>query len=146
MKEIYQLTISEKQARVIMDALELFTRIGIGQLQEVLRHPQYQNKIFDDEKVYRESVVLLDQIKKILTGHGPNSSYGIACTEVHDDSNIAYDLLQVIRHRLAWDRNPKGGIEVYFNRPIQYSKEELAEILMISKNDNPNIFGVDLTV
>ena len=146
-EERYELSISEKQARVMVDALDLFSRIGIGQLREVLRHPQYERVILRDNESYKYCERLLDQIKKLLTGFGPSASYGIACPEVHDDSNIAYDLLQVIRHRLAWDRNPKGGIEVYFDRPIQLSKEELAEILtFIPEHDNLNIIGVDLTV
>jgi len=146
-EERYEISVSEKQARVMMDALNLFSRIGIGQLREVLRHPQYENKLIHDNETYRYSQRLLDQVKERLTGFETHASYGISSPEVHDDSNIAYDLLQVIRHRLSWDRNPDGGIEVYYDTPIQYSKEELAEILtFIPKHDNLNIFGVDLTV
>jgi len=143
----YELSISEKQARVILASLDLFSRIGIGQLREVLRHPQYQLKMIDDNETYTYCQRLLDQVKKLLTGHGPHSSYGVCHPEVHEDSNIAYDLLQVIRHRLSWDRIPDGGPEINFDPPIQFSEEELAEILTTRfYKRNPTLLGVDLNV
>ena len=38
---------------------------------------------------------------------------------------IAWDIQQVIRHRIAWDRNPKGNITVDFDSPLKTSDEQL---------------------
>ena len=125
----YQLTISEKQARVIISALDFFSRIGIGQLEEILRHPQYANIIFNNNATYKVCKELLDEPKRLLTNFPPNASYGIGNPEVHSDCTISYDLMQVIRHRLAWDNNPEGGIQVSFGKPMRFSnEEELAKI------------------
>jgi len=51
--------------------------------------------------------------------------------KIHDVFRIAWDLQQVIRHRLAWDRNPKGGIQVSFDDPLKSSREPLASIKRI---------------
>lgn len=133
-KTKYQLTISEKQTRVIMYALDLFSRIGIGQLEEILRHPQYANVIFNNNATYKVCKELLDEIKRYLTNFPPHASYGIGHPEVHGDCTISYDLVQVIRHRLAWDNNPEGGIQVDFGKPMRFSnEEELAKIKQINK-------------
>lgn len=125
----YQLTISEKQAKVIISALDLFSRIGIGQFERILDHPQYMNKIFDDNTSYKICQEHLKRIKKLLTGYPPHASYGIGHPKVHGDCTISYDLMQVIRHRLAWDNNPEGGIQVDFSKPMRFSnEEELAKI------------------
>lgn len=125
----YQLFISKKQARVITSALDLFSRIGIGQLEEVLRHPQYANVIFNDHISYKICKEHLNRIKELLTEFGPNASYGIGHPKVHGDCTISYDLMQVIRHRLAWDNNPEGGVQVDFGEPMRFSnEEELAKI------------------
>jgi len=132
----YQLFISEKQARVITSTLDLFSRIGIGQFERILDHPQYMNKIFDDNTSYKSCKELLERIKKLLTGYPPHASHGIGHPEVHGDCTISYDLMQVIRHRLAWDNNPEGGIQVDFGKPMRFSnEEELAEIKTILVNE-----------
>ena len=42
---------------------------------------------------------------------------------------MAYDLHQVVRHRLSWDENPDGKPwNVFFNNPRQVSDQPLAQI------------------
>lgn len=41
---------------------------------------------------------------------------------------------QVIRHRLAWDRNPKGGLQVFYDEPMSVSGKELACIQQVDEN------------
>ena len=45
---------------------------------------------------------------------------------INDSFRVAWDLQQVIRYRLAWDRNPEGGIQVIFDEPLKSSQEPLA--------------------
>jgi len=132
-KTKYQLTISEKQARVIITALDLFLRIGLGQFEKILDHPQYLHKIINDNVSFKESEKLLYRIKSILTGYPPYASHGIGSLKVHEDCTISYDIAQVIRHRLAWDKKPEGGLTTDFGTPVQFSNEELAKIKTIQK-------------
>jgi len=124
----YQLTISEKQANVITMALELFTRIGLGQLERILDHPQYSRKIINDNISYEETKELLYKVKSVLTGYDRYASYGIGNENVHESCIVSYDITQVIRHRLIWDKKPEGGITTDFEEPTQFSNEELAKI------------------
>ena len=45
--------------------------------------------------------------------------------------NIAWDILLVLRHRLAWDANPEGGNTVDFGTPLSMSGVPLPTIIEI---------------
>uniref|UniRef100_A0A6M3ISR5 Uncharacterized protein n=1 Tax=viral metagenome TaxID=1070528 RepID=A0A6M3ISR5_9ZZZZ len=123
----YKLEITEKQAKIITQSLNLFSRIGMGQLEEIINHPQW---IFTVDNQYDRDIIKnsINTLKKHLCNLDSYSSFGIYQEEVDDINRVAWDLQQVIRHKLAWDRNPKGGITVDFGVPMKSSKEDLAKI------------------
>jgi hypothetical protein len=125
----YQLFLTEKQAQVLVNALDLYSRIGMGQLSEVayvlrlnaLGNPNGQaDALAKVEKLTREAA-------SYWMG-GSGSYYGIFSDKINDSFRVAWDLQQVIRYRLAWDRNPEGGIQVNFDKPLKSSQESLAYI------------------
>lgn len=131
--EMYNLKINKKQAEVISKALDLYSRIGSGQTSEMLWHPSVAGKMWAkndnlNENQMNQKLVrqLLDDIKRIIWGYRPNEHGGITTAEETD--KIAYDLHQIIRHKIAWDNEPDGGLTVNFHKPMQYSKEELAKM------------------
>lgn len=130
-KRNYKLEISEKQASIIQRALELFSRVHIGQLQYVLE--QFRQHWIKPKKDcdFEECEKLMSLLKMHLTGFKMNESYGIHSLEVDDDARIAWDLQQVIRHRVSWDRedNPKNRnwktmMGVNFDEPMKSSSSE----------------------
>jgi len=133
----YQISGTEEHIDVIMRALDIFSRVGTAQFEEVLKHPQWDDKRFTGRSDYifdyNACKELLCVIKKNLTGLSANASYGIGALEVDERSKIAYDLLQVIRHRLAWDKHPKGGMQVDFNKPLQIADHKFAEIKKVGE-------------
>ena len=120
----YKLEIDTDQAKIIDLALDLYTRIGQGMFEEILWHPRYAFKTNTDN--LPEARIILDRLKKLLTGNDPNVYDGMG--QLTDEDHIAYDLHQVIRYRLAWDENPKGDITVDFGKPLKYSNYELAKM------------------
>ncbi len=129
----YALHLTEKQARVIINALDLYSRIGMGQLKEVayvLRHNPIPASASEAEN--RSSILIdikdeLDVLSKLwMNGSGYHS---INSSKISDVFRIAWDIQQVIRHRLAWDRNPKGEITVDFDTPLVTSDEVLPKIV-----------------
>jgi hypothetical protein len=123
----YVLHLTEKQAQVIVNALDLYSRIGMGQLKEVAHilrlNPNSSDNTSDIlNDIYNE---LIDLSKLWIGGSG---YYGIFSDKISDVFRTAWDIQQVIRHRLAWDRNPEGGIFVNFDKPINTSKEEFPKI------------------
>ena len=115
-KTTYTLTVTAKQAAVISQACELLARLGLGQWPEFIRRMPGD--------AFRHSVELEDELRPILAAwfarhpigkdkvviNGWRSSLGIGSQHVSSEAHVAFDLHQVIRHRLAWDQTVADGI------------------------------------
>ena len=118
------LKLTEKQAEVVVAALDLYSRILIGQTEEVERVYRWLPGDRLSLKKLQTAKHLLDDVKHVLWGFLPGSSYGIHHPDVHDDARKAFDLQQVIRNTIARTKNPKGGSQVIYDTPTQTSTEE----------------------
>ena len=120
---MYNLKLNEAQMRVIEKALDFYSRILCGQIEEVDRVLMY-----DARQVSHRSCLYwhLEDFKKAAFPElGVHTSYAIGSPETPEGAKIAYDIQQVVRHVLAWDIHPEGGILVSFQEPEQLSKEPL---------------------
>ena len=117
----YRLTMTEGQAQVLQKALEIYSRLFIGQIKAAVEQIHFNN---NREIDYQRVRKLSDQLKFELTGMQSNASYGIYCNEVDDSARVAWDLQQLLRYQMAWDNNPKGGNTVNFDKPMKSSKKE----------------------
>lgn len=127
----YRLTINAEQADIISRALDFYSRVGGGQVEEIgaVALLQPYNSALDYTAVENS----VNTLKRVLFGLSPNApNCGIGNSR--PQFQTAYDLHQVIRNRLAWDRQPEGGIEVWFDSPMKWGPEPLAEI----KEEPPN--------
>lgn len=135
--------LSEIQARTMVDALDLFSRIQIGQLEEILNmarmgsipHRDDQDVSARIEEI-EEAEPLLHEVKRLLTGHSPNASFGIFGEKTPESARVAYEIQRAIRHRLAWDRQPEGGMGVDFDDPD--SLRSTGQPLAVLKRTQPN--------
>ena len=75
---------------------------------------------------------ILGDLQSAMTKMGsPTAYFGISSPEIPDDARIAFELMQVIRHRIAWDKVPQGDILVDFDRPLPFSKQPMAEMSQV---------------
>ena len=94
----YQLTITRAQAEVLRDACELLARCRLGQIADACQ------QVLDE---HGQAVVPYDLAQdceaaiKAEVGLAPNQSWGVG---KHPAADLPWDLYQVLRHRLAWDR------------------------------------------
>lgn len=118
-KRRYVLELSERQAQVLSQAAELYARLGMGQFDKLDRFFWKPQKSLDQARTY------LDALRMIKNG-SVNAHPSLRSAEVDDDYRVLYDLHQVIRHRLAWDREPQpqGLRGVSYDDPYQMSKDE----------------------
>lgn len=126
----YVLEFSERQAELLSHAAELYARMGLGQFNVLDRF------FWEPINAIQEAHKHLDALRLIKNG-SLNSDPGISSDSIDDDYRVLYDLHQVIRHRLAWDRDPepKGLKGVSFDTPRQLSKHEpLANIAAVAAN------------
>jgi hypothetical protein len=126
---LYNLQISELQAEIIVRALDTYSRIYLGQfdtaiLDRFLFSPNVSGPQMDAARR------LLDETKKVITGHDSNASFGIHSTEVPDSARIAYDVQQVIRHQIWKDTSPDNRWSICSHPPHQTSTDgiKLAKI------------------
>lgn len=122
----YVLEISARQAEMISQAVELTARLGMGQFEELDRFfwPEIKG---DQRDEVREHCQALCRIKN----GAPHQYPGIHSDAISDDYRVLFDLHRVVRHRLAWDRNPNppNFAGVAFDTPRPTSKiEDLAKI------------------
>lgn len=134
----YNLTITESQARLIAQALDIVSRVQIGQWHEFIDLLPQQWEFCRHTLREQLQPVMSEHFRKTKPAGCPypidgwGSHYGINSGFVPDTARVAWDLKKVIEHRLAWDRNPEGGFTVDFDGPHHVGAEPLA---IMKKND-----------
>jgi hypothetical protein len=80
--------------------------------------------LFFGEVPVEDILLLKESLEKLqpLATQLPSGHHGIRSDKIPDSARVAFDLYQVIRHRLAWDRKPEGGFQVYFDQPLLTSE------------------------
>jgi hypothetical protein len=107
----YTLTITEKQARALMDATDLLQRVQLGQWREIEDNLPLQKPI--DYQELRDDFQI---IGAILSKHmidnidGGASSLGVGHPDLPESNGILYDLHRVIRRKLSVERAVENGI------------------------------------
>ena len=131
----YTITVTENQARLIAQALDLVSRLQMGQWSEFIDWLPHQRQFCRHN--------LREQIQPIMSEHfrktkpegcqyaidGWGGHYGVYSEFIPDTARVAWDLQKVIEHRLAWDRQPEGGFTVDFDGPRHVGGEPLAKIV-----------------
>jgi hypothetical protein len=133
----------EAQARLLTEALDFYSRIGIGQLEELVNSfrwlcdPRLKDKHHELEVARR----MIDSIKLLLFNMPANASYGIYHQEVPECYRAAWDIQKVIKHQLWLDRQAEEGEDsisrycVDADEPRQSAKDQpLATIRKVEDN------------
>ena len=128
-------------ARMVQTACEFYFRAMIGQfeycideiangipwkrdIKHIKMHEEERKDEFDGWIERRKaSITHAEHAKQELFPElGRYWSYGVGKCE---DADIAWQVNEVVRHALAWHRNPEGGWTVDFDTPMQWTKEPL---------------------
>jgi len=141
-EKLYNLQITEKQAKALMDACELLSRIQGGQVREVFDKLPLRKDM--DWGIYHEiQDNLTKRMPEILKDgiDGWSSSFGVGHPELPESHDIAWDLYQVIRYELSTQKAIDEGLiqkrgerkfpemmYVSFDAPMKYGVEKLAKI------------------
>jgi len=119
----YQLTLTEKQARIVRDACELYERLHAGQWH-AMKHLIPIKKEFN-------WAILEERFRLFIQPYCDT-------TKMKFERN-AGDIYHVIRHRISWDRCPEGGFTVDFYKPMKFGDEPLPEIKRVEEEmENEN--------
>lgn len=94
----YQLTVTRIQAEVLRDACELLARCRLGQIADACQQALDEH---GKAVVPYDLAMWCETAVKAAVGLAPNQSWGVG---KHLAADLPWDLYQVLRHRLAWDR------------------------------------------
>ncbi len=140
MQKHYKIILTEEQARVISNACEIVSRVMSGQHKSALDILPWNESLSQDLYDLHEMVTkFLRERKSLKMGvDGWTSSLGIANHETPEDAKIAFDIHQVIRHRIAWDNHVEGESTMYvsFDTPYLVSKSEIMEMELVEGCDD----------
>lgn len=137
----YAIEMSDEQAVVMQEALDLYFRLLMGQWNELgmmARIGMFRHKDGKDYlpvELYEHLDNFLQAIVVLVFGFRPGESWGISSGEIPDSARIAYDIHDVIRHQ-RWQDNggDERGYSVASWPPRRLSEhEELPVIRRICK-------------
>jgi hypothetical protein len=109
--KVYNLQITESQARALSFACDLLQRVQIGQWREIidwlpLKKPIDYNELHQDQRIIGEILS-----KHMIDGiDGGASSLGIGHPDLPQNNGVLYDLYCVIRRKLAIERAVEEGV------------------------------------
>ena len=119
---MHELEFTDNEIRIILQALDLYSRIWIGQYDHILwdlRWYRNCNQLDElDKTLRREFLDIRNIVLPELHEYSLNGSYGIFSPDRDTKAAIAYDMQQEFRYRRAWFLKPEGGYTVDFGRPL----------------------------
>ena len=102
--------VTEQQAHLIKEALDLYVRLNLGQFNVIKDLPTIHKHIWENHRDDYHDIGNGELLKarNILfdMNFGLNGSYGINSDKVDDFARLAQDIIEVIRHEF-WKVNPK---------------------------------------
>lgn len=129
-----KINLTDEQAYVLIDALDLYTRVHLGQFEEVANVALEYNICREGDEGDSEPEDFHDlreaigRLKWMHCGFPQNGSHGIHNKKVHEHGKMCYDMQKVLRRHLAYKRSPEGGSTVDFDTPRQIANHPLCKI------------------
>lgn len=116
----FTIELGEKELRLISNALDIYSRLALGQFEIIDQVSSLQEEIWKNKDLdWSKMKEVTDNIKTTIWPElTPNSYWGIFNREhVHDDARIAGDLHQQIRHHFYLQDTdpdkPKYTVDAY---------------------------------
>ena len=121
-------TLTLSQARVVMRALNLYSRLHMGQVDELMFLFGYR-RTFDREQVRS---IIRELRARLFPELSANEYYSVSDEHVGDGRD-AWDVQQAMRYAVAWHLHPEGGCTVDFNTPMRSSSAPLPVVTVTGK-------------
>ncbi|TXH55019.1 MAG: hypothetical protein E6Q97_09720 [Desulfurellales bacterium] len=138
----YEIRMNRQQVAVVRQALEMYSRLLAGQIDTVM-HDAFIDRYGSETWNYDSQKRICGELKAaVFPELRANAFYGVG-SRVYPQHNTAWDIMQVLRHRLAWDRHAEEGGQgdtnvVCFDRPICFGEEPLPTIRKVAKEGEDN--------
>lgn len=146
------LSLTMDQAKAVADALDLYSRIGIGQVGQIAELARDDFLKFrpganycKDEQSRRLNTIdsLLNETARALGYAGTHHSMGISHREVPVSARRAYEIQKVLDRALAMERNPKLGCSTvdYDGLVVRYTQDPAPTVAVTGALSEPSELG-----
>jgi len=123
---MYTIKLNTEQLYLIKQSLEVMSRLKSGQIS-IAMSEVYPQLSWDDREDIEKEVR-----SRVFPELSPSSYYGVG-SKIEEISDC-FDMIQVIRHRLSWDRlaaEGKDKPDFYgrnYDTPMKFGKHDLIEV------------------
>ena len=131
-EEKYILTLTREQAQTVMDALELYARLRIGQfnrITELLLDVQNADDYCKRREIAND---LLNIAACVIFG---KNAYGQPECQKDNLHHRAWNIYAALRYKMAWHDHPEGGWTVCFDKPRPWGGEPVPKCEVMDNND-----------
>lgn len=119
---MYELEFKEEEIHIILNSLDFYSRIWIGQYREIMMDLRWYRSCEQldalDETLRRKFWNMRGILLPKLRHYDLSASHGIFSPDRDVKAAIAYDMQQEFRYRKAWFLKPEGGYTVDFGSPL----------------------------
>lgn len=137
-KETVAMTLTWSAAASFRSMLELYVRLCLGQWEEVVDLARWgslrrtDGRALDFDELENLSAELA-RVKQDALGFSSSASWGIYAPVLKDGARVSWQVYKAVRHRMAWDWRPQGGVGVDFDEPLE---SELADGLLVYSRED----------
>lgn len=115
-------------ASVLTSALEMLARLHIGQWGMFTEEFRLWASMDQLSSHVEPAERLIDEAKQLAWRMSSSASLGIHHPDISAEGSQAWSVMRVLRHRLAWDRTPQGGMGVHFDEPLGVPPEHVSTL------------------
>lgn len=109
------LSVTDKEAKILVDALEAYTRLSIGQVDAALEEFSFASH---KPTVRPQDSEVINDMKWLAIKTG-GASFGITNSLLPDDARNGWLAKKVIDYHLAYKQSPKGGFGLRYDTPMR---------------------------
>ena len=146
---ILRLDITIAHAQAVAAALDFFTRLSLGQLDEIagkFSHGEFRVACGDSHTGRSPTVEECCDIRrlcadiKLVAGHKTGSSFGLGSRAVGEKAHASYEVLKVLQQALALHRDPTPSLQSvdYDGLTVRYTTQPAPRCTIKSQEGNKN--------
>lgn len=134
-EERYILTLTPKQAIIVEQALELLARLHIGQFECITE--MLLDVLRDADGYYRRRDMANDLLRLAAIEIFGRSAYNSPDIKERDETHErAWLIYSTLRYTRSWHKNPKGGITVNYDKPLNLIGDPIPKCQIVTKADS----------
>lgn len=106
----YEVQITERQAKILRDALEIYSRLKAGQIDTAILDA-FRDRFHNGEWTREKHDELCSELKRVIFPELSSGQFYSVGSKVYPAGTIAWDMMQVLRHQIAWDSLADRGLD-----------------------------------